>query len=509
MRALLVGVLCSNADYDRQARSGTGDPMEVALLRAGSFAGLHRGEQVDTFPEVAEHPFDPTTKRMATVHRQGNDHFAAVKGAPEQVLAAADSLGVDERPLEEAGRAAWLARAATLAAEGLRVIAVAIRSEAKPREPIGSGLAFLGLVAFRDPPRADIAEAIAALHRAGIRVVMATGDHPSTALSISRAVGIAEAGAPVTAGSELPRLDELEEARRREIAKAQVFARVTPEQKLDLIDLFQHDGQVVAMIGDGVNDAPALTKANIGIAMGRRGTQVAREAADMVLLDDSFSTVVHAVREGRIIFNNIRRFSLYLLSCNLAEILVVGLAVVFGLPLPLLPLQILFLNLVTDVFPAFALAVGEGEADILARPPRPPQEAILSAVQWRAVALYGPAIAASTLIALVAAMHWLGLTEAQATTVSFLSIALAELWHVFNMRSRRSNPWRNAVTENRFVWYAILLCLGLMFAAITVPPLVIALEIAPIGIDGWALAVGCSLLPLVGGQLWLLGKVAN
>jgi Ca2+-transporting ATPase len=386
--------------------------MEVALLRAGSFAGLHRGEQVDAFPEVAEHPFDPTSKRMATVHRQGNGHFfAAVKGAPEQVLAAADRLGVDERPLEESGRAVWLARAATLAAEGLRVIAVAIRPEAEPREPVGSGLAFLGLVAFRDPPRADIAEAIAALHRAGIRVVMATGDHPSTALSISRAVGIAETAATVTAGSELPQLEELAEGRRREIAKAQVFARVTPEQKLDLIDLFQHDGQVVAMIGDGVNDAPALTKANIGIAMGRRGTQVAREAADMVLLDDSFSTVVQAVREGRIIFNNIRRFSLYLLSCNLAEIHIVGLAVVFGLPLPLLPLQILFLNLVTDVFPAFALAVGEGEADILARPPRPPEEAILSAVQWRAVALYGPAIAASTLIALVAAKHWLGLTE--------------------------------------------------------------------------------------------------
>ncbi|MFH1340614.1 MAG: cation-transporting P-type ATPase [Pseudomonadota bacterium] len=503
MRALLVGVLCSNAEYDNQARSGTGDPMEVALLRAGGFAGLDRGEQIETYPEVTEQPFDASTKRMATVHRRGDGYVAAVKGAPEEVLAAAARVSVDQATLDDAGRAAWLARAEQLAAEGLRVIAVAIHPEAEPDQPVAGGLVFLGLVAFRDPPRHDIADAVAALRQAGIRVVMATGDHPSTALSISRAVGMTGAGATVTTGSELPRLKETSEAERKEIARREVFARVSPEQKLDLIHLFQRDGQVVAMIGDGVNDAPALTKADIGIAMGQRGTEVAREAADMVLLDDAFSTIVHAVREGRIIFNNIRRFSTYLLSSNLAEVLVVGLAVFAGLPLPLLPLQILFLNLVTDVFPAFALATGEGEGDVLARPPRPPKEPILAAAQWRAVALYGAVIAASTLTALVTSTEWLGLTAEQATTVSFLTIALAQLWHVFNMRSSRSGLWRNAVTENRLVWYALALCLVLILAAVHVPVLATALQITPIGAAGWALAIGCSLLPLVGGQAWM------
>ncbi|MDJ1156645.1 cation-transporting P-type ATPase [Chelatococcus sp. SYSU_G07232] len=503
VKALLVGVLCSNAEYDSHARSGTGDPMEVALLRAGGIAGLNRDEQISAFPEVAEHPFDTATKRMATVHRSGNGHFAAVKGAPEEVLASADRIGIRADPLDDAGRARWLRQVDRLAAEGLRVLAVAVLPETGPEARVSGGLVFLGLVAFRDPPRHDIPDAVAALRGAGIRVVMATGDHPSTALGISRAVGIAEEGAAVTRGAELPCLEGATAAERRAVSRGAVFARVSPEQKLELIDLFQESGEVVAMIGDGVNDAPALTKADIGIAMGERGTEVAREAADMVLLDDAFSTIVQAVREGRIIFDNIRRFSTYLLSCNLAEVLVVGGAVFVGLPLPLMPLQILFLNLVTDVFPAFALAAGEGEGDVLARPPRPPKEAILTPTQWRIMAVYGAAIAASALFALVMAARWLGLAAGETTTVSFLTVALAQLWHVFNMRSRGTGPWRNAVIGNRFVWWALALCLALILAAVHVPVLAAALQLAPIGAQGWALAVGCSLLPLVGAHFWL------
>ncbi|NLS07888.1 cation-transporting P-type ATPase [Rhizobium sp. P32RR-XVIII] len=503
MRALLIGVLCSNADYDRHAGSGTGDPMEVALLRAGSFAGLERQQQINVYPEVAEHPFSAASKRMATVHRHGDRHFAAVKGAPEELLKAADRIGAKEEPLDETKRAAWLAHAERLAAEGLRVLAVAVHPEASKHQPIVDRLIFFGLVAFRDPPRHDIAATIAALRNAGIRVVMATGDHPSTALSISRAVGMTEPGATVMTGAELSSIADSDDVQRRAIVRQQVFARVSPAQKLELIAVFQREGEVVAMTGDGINDAPALMKADIGVAMGQRGTDVAREAADMVLLDDAFPTILHAVREGRVIFNNIRRFATYLLSCNLAEVLVVSLAIFAGLPLPLLPLQILFLNLVTDVFPAFALATGEGEGNVLARPPRPPKEAILSAAQWISIGLFGAAISAATLLSLVVSVMWLGSSATEATTVSFITIALAQLWHVLNMRSRGSGFWRNTVTENRFIWLAVVLCLGLLFAGVNAPFLAGPLAIAPIGKAGWTLAGACSLLPVVVIQSWL------
>ena len=506
LRALLIGVLCSNAEYERHGASGTGDPMEVALLRAGGFAGLHRSEQLDDYPEVAEEPFDTATKRMATIHRHDDGHLAAVKGAPEEVLASADRIGIEVEALDDTTRAVWFAHAERLAADGLRVLAVAIDPVAELNKPVARGLSFLGLVAFRDPPRHDISEAVAALRSAGIRVVMATGDHPGTALSIARAVGISGPDAVVTIGTELPQLEGTSEVGGDKKVNCNVFARVTPEQKLNLIDRFQRQGQVVAMIGDGVNDAPALAKANIGVAMGRRGTDVAREAADMVLLDDAFSTIVHAVREGRIIFDNIRRFSIYLLSCNLAEVLVIVLAIFAGLPLPMTPLQILFLNLLTDVFPAFALATGKGEGDVLARPPRPPKEPMLSAAQWRRVVGYGLAIAVSTLIALIVATKGFSFEAQEATTISFLTIAFAQLWHVFNMHHSHSGPWRNAVVRNRLVWFALLLCLSLILGAVVLPVFAAALQIVPIGSKGWALAIGCSMLPLLAGQTWLTSE---
>ena len=230
----------------------------------------------------------------------------------------------------------------------------------------------------------------------------------------------------------------MDEQERQRVLTAQVFARVTPAQKLDLVRLYQSAGEVVAMTGDGVNDAPALQMADIGVAMGLRGTEVAREAADIVLRDDAFGSIVAAVREGRVIFGNLRRFLVYLLSCNISEVMVVALAVVAGLPLPLLPLQILFLNLVTDVFPAFALATGEGEEDVLRRPPRDPREPLLGTPQWLFIAGYGALLTASTLAALIIGRYGLELEGDALVTVSFLTLAFAQLWHVFNMRGQGS-----------------------------------------------------------------------
>jgi P-type Ca2+ transporter type 2C len=250
------------------------------------------------------------------------------------------------------------------------------------------------------------------------------------------------------------------------VLAAQVFARVTPAQKLDLVRLYQSAGEVVAMTGDGVNDAPALQKADIGVAMGLRGTEVAREAADIVLRDDAFGSIVAAIREGRVIFSNLRRFLIYLLSCNISEVMVVALAVVTGLPLPLLPLQILFLNLVTDVLPAFALATGEGEDDVLRQPPRNPREPLLGKAQWWFVALYGALLTASTLASLLIGHYWLGLHGDALVSVSFLTLAFAQLFHVFNMRGRRSGLFVNAVTRNPYVWIAVALCTTILLLAV-------------------------------------------
>ncbi len=330
---------------------------------------------------------------------------------------------------------------------------------------------------------------------------MVTGDHAVTARTIAETLGIAEHGACILVeGRELEALSALGEQERKRMLAAHVFARVTPAQKLDLVRLYQAAGEVVAMTGDGVNDAPALQRADIGVAMGLRGTEVAREAADIVLRDDAFGSIVAAIREGRVIFSNLRRFLIYLLSCNISEVMVVALAVVTGLPLPLLPLQILFLNLVTDVLPAFALATGEGEDDVLRLPARNPREPLLGRAQWWFIAVYGALLTASTLAALLLGRYGLGLEGDALVSVSFLTLAFAQLFHVFNMRGRGSPVMVNAVTRNPYVWIAVGLCMGLLLLAVYVPPLAATLHVVAPDPSGWGLVMLTSMTPLLLGM---------
>ncbi|WP_367401179.1 cation-translocating P-type ATPase [Bradyrhizobium sp. WYCCWR 13022] len=495
VQLLRIAVLCNDAHLDLADKSGSGDPMEIALLRAGLNVGISRIALLDGQPIVGKHAFDPATKMMATVHEYDGGVLVAVKGAPEAVLAATTRLAVahGEVVLDDDMRAEWLSRAEQLGHHGLRVLACAMKAETRADVPPYEGLILVGLIGLEDPPRAEVPMAIRDCRRAGIRVIMVTGDHLVTARSIGRAVGLGENIANAVEGKKIAEVIETGLPSLRDIG---IFARVNPDEKLALVKAYQAAGEIVAMTGDGVNDAPALRQADIGVAMGLRGTDVAREAAAMILLDDAFPTIIKAIGEGRIIFANIRRFAAYLLSCNLSEVMVVGLAVLSTLPLPLLPLQVLYLNLVTDVFPAFALAMGEGEAGILNHPPRDPQESILGHRQWITIVLHGAALTAGTFGAL-AVSSWLVLDAQGTVTVTFLTLAFAQLWHTLNMRDQHSPVFVNEVTRNGWLWCALVLCAVLIAVPPYLPPIALLLQLSPLTFEMWSVVIFFSLMPLV------------
>lgn len=498
-----VSLLCNNASLGESGTS-SGDPLEVALLRAGETFGLNREAVLQYFPEVHEDAFDPETRMMATWHRAGEALWVAVKGAPEAVIGCSKHVLTGEglKPLKKKEREHWENENEAMARSGLRVLAVALKKAESRKESAFENLVLAGLVGLADPPREDVKPAIEQCKAAGIRVVMGTGDHAVTARNIAASVGLVEdEQAPVISSHELETV--LERANHREQHEVQIFARISPKQKLDLIEHYQNRGYIVAMTGDGVNDAPALKKADIGIAMGQRGTEVAREASDMVLQDDAFSTIVAAIEQGRVIFGNIRRFVYYLLSCNVSEVLVVGLASLLSAPLPILPLQILYLNLVTDIFPALALGMGQGEKNIMLRPPRDPGEAILTRRHWLGITGFSLLITAAVLGAMFYALHVLDLPREEAVTISFLTLALSQLWHVFNMRGVQTGFIWNEITRNRYVWGAIVLCLALIAIAVWLPGLAYVMQITPPDANGWILILAASLIPWLLGQLYL------
>jgi Ca2+-transporting ATPase len=471
-RLLTVVALANNASIEAGPDGLVlhGDPTEAALLVAVLKAGLDPAALARAWPRQREIPFDPSTRLMATFHETPEGgRTICVKGAPAVVLERSTRRqeGTTALPLGEAERGGLLEANRRLAGEGLRILAVAWRADGGLEDGRLADLTFLGFVGLEDPLRPGVREAIARCTEAGIRTIMLTGDQRSTAEAVGRALGLAPEA---------------------------IRSRVTPEGKLELVRALQVEGEVVAMTGDGVNDAPALARADIGVAMGRHGTDVAREAADLVLTDDNFATIVGAVREGRVIYANLRKVIHFLFSCNLSEILTIFVAILLGLPSPLLPLQILWINLVTDILPAVALIRDPAEPDVMRRPPRDPREPL---VTWRfgaRVLAEGALLAAGVLSAYLWTV-WREGPGVRATTIAFVSIVLIHPFQAMNCRSERHGWWR--LPPNRLAWLSLGTLAGVQWVAVSWTPLAGLLRAGPIAGTDWLLLTAAVLWPVL------------
>ena len=503
--SLFTALALNNDAHRKDGGVFLGDPTEVALHRAAAESGFERSVLEAAAPRVAELPFDSARKRMTTVHPDEMQFVAYTKGAPESVLPrCVDALVAD------GGRgidgAALLALAERMASEGQRVLAVAQRRWAElpgltDADTVECDLTLLGLVGLIDPPRPEAAAAVRACRSAGITPVMITGDHPATARAIARRLGIASDGDQMIAGPELASLSDSALAER--VGQIRVYARVDPAQKIRIVEALQERGEFVAMTGDGVNDAPALTRANIGVAMGRSGTDVAREASSLVLLDDNFATIVAAVREGRRIYDNIRKVIKYIMTGNSAEIWTIFLAPFFGLPIPLLPIHILWINLVTDGLPALALAVEPADSDVMDRPPRSPKEGIFAGrlwlhMLWVGLLMAGVSIFAQAYAIQVGSAHW--------QTMVFTVLTLSQMGQVLAIRSGRESLFRQGLFSNRPLLGSVALVFVLQLATIYLPPLNPFFNTAPLSAVELAFCLALSAVVFVAVEIekWLV-----
>ena len=514
MTLLRASVLCNGAELQQESLIWhiVGDPTEGALLVAAAKAGLtkHHLEQEDFW--LGEVPFDSERKKMTMVRRTPSGPVAFVKGAPDVLLRDCQTWltqGGDIQPLTDAIRQEMTATNQRLASQALRVLGVAMRPldripdvyEAKSLE---HDLVFLGLVGMKDPIRPEAKAAVEACRAAGIRTVMITGDHKDTAVAIAKELGIMELGEHAISGAELNKMSD-EELRDR-VKTAAVYARVTAEHKLRVVRAWKQQGAVVAMTGDGVNDAPALKAADIGVAMGISGTDVTKEASDMVVMDDNFASIAAAVEEGRAIYDNIRKSVYFLLSCNISEILLMLLATLFGLPLPLLPVQLLWINLVTDGLPALALAVDPADAGLMQRPPRPPQEQFLTRARLLKLFVQGTFIAVITLLTFLYCLYGMDLNLDRARTLTFTVMVLAQLFHALNNRSEDRSIFALGLWTNKPLLATVGLSALLQAGIVSWPSVQSIFKVAPFDPEHWVLAIGIGVLPLVAMEIWKVAK---
>ena len=508
---LTAAVLCNGATL--QQENGTwqiiGDPTEGALLVAAAKAGLTKAELERRAPLDREVPFDAERKMMTIVRRTEQGSTAYCKGAPDVLLkrcAASVTLNGRTEALDEEHRRLIGEANALLAQQALRVLGVAYKPLDRPAssdETVERELIFLGLLAMKDPLRPEAAEAVRLCREAGIRTAMITGDHKETAVAIARELGLYRDDGVALSGSELDGLSDEQLTQR--VERVSVYARVSAEHKLRIVQAWKRNGAIVAMTGDGVNDAPAIKAADIGVAMGMAGTDVTKEASDMVVTDDNFASIAAAVEEGRGIFDNIRKTVHFLLSCNMSEVLVMLFATLFGLPLPLLPIHILWMNLVTDGFPALALAVDPKAPDLMRQPPRQTQARLLDGGRLWTIAGEGLMLAVIALSAFSYSLFVWRQTIDQARAVTFTVMVVAQLVHAFNCRSDRWSLFQVGVTTNRALIWAVVASLALQVGILAIPVMEPIFKVAPLPIEEWVLMAAMALLPLamVEGVKWL------
>jgi Ca2+-transporting ATPase len=560
LTALWAAVLSSDAYLEVSGESAqaqthrvVGRPTEGALVVAAAKAGVHKPEMECAYPRVCEIPFDSDRKCMSTVlavaepqrcdpspFREGSApsgqlYLTACKGAPDVILRLCthyQRIDNEAVPLTEDFRSRALAMNAAMAREALRVIAVSYRvADAPPEETtpaaVEHSLVFLGLFGIIDPARPEVAPAIEKARHAGIRTIMITGDYPDTAAAIGQTIGLLAPGRRVMSGAELDKLDSAGLVAALDTTDA--FARVNPEHKVRIVDGLKQRGEVVAMTGDGVNDAPALKRADIGVAMGITGTDVAKETADMVLTDDNYVSIVAAVEQGRIIYANIRKFVFFLLSSNVAEIMTIFLPTLFGLPSPLTAIQLLWLNMVTDGAPALALAKEKGDPDVMDHPPRPKTEPIIHGPMRLGILIQTIAQSGATLGAFAVGLiwslqainalppdanpvlflfkyNWSGVDVQTAETMAFVTLSLCELFRAFTCRSERLSLFQIGVFSNPWLVGAVLVSILLLVVTVFVPFLNPIFNTHPLSLTEWEVVIGLALIPAVSEEItkWYL-----
>ncbi|MFH5835972.1 calcium-translocating P-type ATPase, PMCA-type [Proteiniclasticum sp. C24MP] len=505
-------VLCSDATANE--KESTGDPTEIALIVLGNKHGMTKDEMNRLYPRVDEKPFDSDRKLMSTLNEENDGYRVHTKGAIDNILKISSSILIngEVKPLTEEMRKTILDKSIEMSNEALRVLGVAYKDAEEKIDPeeMEKDLTVIGFVAMIDPPRLEVKDSIASAHMAGITSIMITGDHKNTAVAIAKELGIADDIGQAMTGAEIDELSDEEFAEK--INNYRVFARVSPDHKVKIVKAFKKQGNIVSMTGDGVNDAPSLKHADIGVAMGITGTDVSKGAADMILTDDNFTTIVAAIEEGRNIYNNIKKAVIFLLSCNLGEIVAIFVSVLFSFAIPLLPTQILWVNLVTDTLPAISLGVDPGDPDVMKKEPRDPKESFFARGAGIRAIIGGLLIGSLTLLAFAIGLEERGssLFESAdapedvliyARTMAFVVLATSQLFYSLTMRSETKSIFQVGFFKNKYLLLSIIAGTGLQFGLISIPFLAEAFKVIALPLNDWLIVFGLSLLPLLANEI--------